>query len=72
VGPRTFQQVEEEFAEIVIPRVWMKLGRNISRVAQQLKVSPKKVRRALHNAHFPEKNNQSSAKVRKIGRTGQR
>ncbi len=47
---KTFQQVEEEFAAIVIPQVWMKLGQNVSRVAKHLSVSPKKVRRALGNA----------------------
>jgi tetratricopeptide (TPR) repeat protein len=52
LGAKSFQQVEEEFAEIVIPKVWMKMGRNISRVAQELNVSPKKVRRALRNARM--------------------
>jgi tetratricopeptide (TPR) repeat protein len=52
LGSKSFQQIEEEFAEIVIPKVWLKLGRNISRVAQQLNVSPKKVRRALRNARM--------------------
>jgi tetratricopeptide (TPR) repeat protein len=70
VGPKTFQQVEEEFAEIVIPRVWMKMGRNISRVSQQLKVSPKKVRRALRNAHVPEKNSEANSKSIRSGKTG--
>jgi tetratricopeptide (TPR) repeat protein len=54
LGEKSFQEVEEEFAQIVIPRVWVKLGRNISRVAQRLNVSPKKVRRALLNAHGSE------------------
>lgn len=49
-GGKTFQQIEEEFAEIVIPRVWLKLGQNASLVAQQLSISPKKVRRILRNA----------------------
>jgi tetratricopeptide (TPR) repeat protein len=72
VGPRTFQQVEEEFAEIVIPRVWMKMGRNISRVAQQLKVSPKKVRRALRNAQLPEKSNETTSKSIRSSKAGRR
>jgi plasmid maintenance system antidote protein VapI len=42
--------VTEEFAEIVIPKVWVREGRRISRVAQKLSVSPKKVRRILRNA----------------------
>jgi hypothetical protein len=51
IGGKTFQQVQEEFAEIVIPRVWENLGRNVSRVSAQLSISPKKVRRLLRKAH---------------------
>jgi hypothetical protein len=50
VGQKTFQQVTEEFAEVVIPQVWLREGKRISRVAQHLSVSPKKVRRILRNA----------------------
>lgn len=50
VGNKTFQQLSEEFAEIVIPRVWQRENRNISRVARRLSISPKKVRRILRNA----------------------
>jgi tetratricopeptide (TPR) repeat protein len=50
LGNKTFQQVTEEFAGIVIPKVWMREGRKVSRVAQRLSVSPKKVRRILRNA----------------------
>jgi len=50
LGDKTFQQVTEEFAEIVIPKVWLREGRKVSRVAQKLSVSPKKVRRILRNA----------------------
>ncbi len=50
LGDKTFQQVTEEFAEIVIPRVWLREDRKISRVAQSLSISPKKVRRILRNA----------------------
>ncbi len=46
---KTFQQVTEEFAEIVIPKVWLREGRKISRVAACLSISPKKVRRILSN-----------------------
>ena len=52
VGDKTFQQVTEEFAEIVIPKVWLREGRNITRVADALSISPKKVRRILRNAGF--------------------
>jgi hypothetical protein len=50
LGEKSFQQVTEEFAEIVIPKVWAREGRKISRVAQKLSVSPKKVRRILRKA----------------------
>lgn len=50
LGDKTFQQVSEEFAEIVIPKVWLREGRKISRVAARLSISPKKVRRVLRNA----------------------
>ncbi len=52
VGDKTFQQVTEEFAEIVIPKVWLREGRKISRVAERLSISPKKVRRILRNGGF--------------------
>jgi tetratricopeptide (TPR) repeat protein len=49
VGNKTFQQITEEFAEIVIPKVWLREDRKISRVATALSISPKKVRRILRN-----------------------
>jgi tetratricopeptide (TPR) repeat protein len=52
VHDKTFQQVTEEFAEIVIPKVWMREDRKISRVAEKLSISPKKVRRVLRNANL--------------------
>ena len=48
LGNRTFQQISEEFAEIVIPKVWEREGRKVSRVAARLSISPKKVRRILN------------------------
>ena len=54
VGNKTFQQITEEFAEIVIPKVWLREDRKISRVASVLSVSPKKVRRILRNSGFTE------------------
>lgn len=50
LGDKTFQQVTEEFAEIVIPKVWVREGRKVLRVAKKLSISPKKVRRILRNA----------------------
>jgi tetratricopeptide (TPR) repeat protein len=52
VGDKTFQQIEEEFAEIVIPKVWLREGKRISRVAECLSISPKKVRRILRRGGF--------------------
>jgi tetratricopeptide (TPR) repeat protein len=51
-GDKTFQQVTEEFAEIVIPKVWMREDRKISKVAEKLSISPKKVRRILRKARL--------------------
>lgn len=47
VGDKTFQQIAEEFAELIIPKVWEREGRKVSRVADRLSMSPKKVRRIL-------------------------
>src|ERR1035438_9032620 len=47
VGEKTFRQISDEFAEIVIARVWEREGRKVSRVAARLSISPKKVRRIL-------------------------
>jgi len=50
VENKTFQQMTEEFARIVIPKIWEREGRKISKVAEKLSISPKKVRRILHSA----------------------
>jgi tetratricopeptide (TPR) repeat protein len=50
LGQKSFQQVQEEFAELVILRVWQNLGRSVSRVSKELSISPKKVRRLLQKA----------------------
>lgn len=47
VPDRPFQELTEEFARLVIPKVWEREGRKISRVAEKLSISPKKVRRIL-------------------------
>jgi len=49
VGKKTFQEVTEEFAAIVIPKVWRREGCKVARVAARLSVSPKKVRRILRS-----------------------
>ncbi|MBZ5617468.1 MAG: tetratricopeptide repeat protein [Acidobacteriia bacterium] len=50
VEGKSFQQLTEEFARMVIPKVWEREGRKVSRVAEKLSISPKKVRRILHSA----------------------
>jgi tetratricopeptide (TPR) repeat protein len=50
VGKSTFKELSEQFASIVIPKVWELEGRKIARVASRLAISPKKVRRALSRA----------------------
>jgi transposase len=42
----------EEFAEIVIPKIWLREDRKISRVATRLSMSPKKMRRILANTNM--------------------
>jgi tetratricopeptide (TPR) repeat protein len=55
VEDKSFQQMTEEFARIVIPKVWEQEGRKVSRVAEKLSISPKKVRRILHSAGVIER-----------------
>jgi hypothetical protein len=55
VENRTFQQMTEEFARIVIPKVWEREDCKVARVAKKLSISPKKVRRILHSAGVSEK-----------------
>jgi len=47
VGERTFQQLTEDFADLIIPKIWDHEGRKVARVAKRLSISPKKVRRIL-------------------------
>ena len=47
VGDKSLQRVVGEFEELLIRRVWEHEGGKVSRVAQRLSVSPKKVRRVL-------------------------
>lgn len=54
VGDKTFQQITEDFAHIIIPKVWEREERKISRVASRLSISPKKVRRVLRAAGLLE------------------
>lgn len=50
VKDQTFRQIQEEFAQIVIPQVWLRHGQNVSMVSKTLSISPKKVRRVLRSA----------------------
>ena len=52
MGNKSFQQIQEEFAELVIPKVWNSVGKNVTLVAQKLSISPKKIRRILRNTGF--------------------
>jgi len=47
---KSFQALADEFAELVIPRVWEREGKKVARVAKVLKISPKKVRKILDQA----------------------
>jgi tetratricopeptide (TPR) repeat protein len=49
IGSKSFQQISEEFAAIVIPKVWRRENRKVTRVAARLSISPKKVRRILRD-----------------------
>jgi hypothetical protein len=49
VGDKSLQQVVADFEEVLIRRVWEREGRKVSRVANKLAVSPKKVRRVLRH-----------------------
>lgn len=48
-GGKSLQQVVADFEELIIRRVWENEDRKVSRVAQRLAVSPKKVRRVLRH-----------------------
>lgn len=47
VDGKTFKQITEEFAGVVIPQVWRLEDKKVARVAARLAISPKKVRRIL-------------------------
>jgi tetratricopeptide (TPR) repeat protein len=62
-GEKTFRQLEEDFADLVIPRTWEQEERKISRVAARLSISPRKVRRVLGRLGLTEAETRSD-KVR--------
>jgi hypothetical protein len=69
IGNRTFRQITDEFAELVIPRVWEREGRKISRVAGKLSVSRGKVRRVLKRLGL-QTEDKADAKTSREGRRG--
>jgi tetratricopeptide (TPR) repeat protein len=60
IGNKTFQQVSQEFASMVIPRVWKREGRRISHVAARLSISPKKVRKILRDQGLLSRSSQAN------------
>ena len=50
VADKSLQQVMEEFAELVVTKIWMREGRRTAHVAALLGTSPKKVRRLVRHA----------------------
>lgn len=65
VGSKTFQQVTEEFAAVVIPKVWKREGCKVARVAARLSISPKKVRRILREQGLTKSNHTDRLEERK-------
>ena len=59
---KSFQEVTEQFAQLVIPRVWMREECKISRVAKKLAMSPQKVRRLVKRSSVAERKPVSVAK----------
>ena len=59
---KSFQEVTEQFAQLVIPRVWLREECKISRVAKKLAMSPQKVRRLV------KRSSMSGASVAGLGK----
>ncbi len=57
IGEKTFRQLEDEFAGLVIPRAWEQERRKVSRVAARLSISPRKVRKVLARLGLLETDN---------------
>jgi tetratricopeptide (TPR) repeat protein len=74
VGDRSFRQLEEDFADLIIPRVWDQEKRKVSRAASRLSISPKKVRRVLNRLELletkPHVNNKQKKPRRNLSRKG--
>jgi tetratricopeptide (TPR) repeat protein len=63
IGEKTFRQLEDEFASLVIPRAWEQERRKVSRVAARLSISPRKVRKVLARLGLLETENLSHDEV---------
>lgn len=50
IADKSLQQIMEEFAELVVTKVWLREGRRTAHVAALLTTSPKKVRRLVRHA----------------------
>ena len=50
VANKSLQQIMEEFAELVVTKIWLREGKRTSHVAALLSTSPKKVRRLVRHA----------------------
>ncbi len=61
---KSFQEVTEQFAQLVIPRVWIREECKISRVAKKLAMSPQKVRRLV------KRSSMAGAPVAGLGKAG--
>ena len=66
VTGKSFQEVTEQFAQMVIPRVWMREECKISRVAKKLAMSPQKVRRLVKRSSLGER----GAGIGRLGKAG--
>jgi hypothetical protein len=72
IGDRTFRQLEEDFADLVIPRVWEHEKRKVSRAASRLSISPRKVRRVLGRLGLLETDSQGDDEQAKPAFVGAR
>jgi tetratricopeptide (TPR) repeat protein len=50
IADKSLQQITEEFAELVVTKIWLREGRRTAHVAALLATSPKKVRRLVRHA----------------------
>jgi tetratricopeptide (TPR) repeat protein len=66
IGEKTFRQLEDEFASLVIPRAWEQEKRKVSRVAARLSISPRKVRRVLSRLRLLEREAPSNDEIQPV------